>query len=101
MEVDSGAGKVYNPLISIQPKSTGVCKLQSSTVSLQQYDETPLIVVGECFLSIITQVVVDVYNQLPLLGKDWMVEVQFDVSRLINQAMQILRISELHWLQKY
>ena len=39
-------------------------------------------------------VVMDVHNQLPLLGKDRMAELQFDVSTLINQATQILHTAE-------
>ena len=78
-----------------------MCKLQSSTVSLQQYDKTPLIVAGVCSSQITinqcviqaTLVVVDVHSQLPLLGRDWMALLQFDVSTLINQVSQIHHMS--------
>ena len=78
--------------LRVKQKLAGVCKLQSSIVSLQQYDKTPLIVAGECFSQITinqcviqaTFVVVDVHSQLPLLGRDWMAFLQFDMSTLIN-----------------
>ena len=40
-----------------------------------------------------TFVVVDVHSQLPLLGRDWMALLQFDVSTLIDQATQIHHMS--------
>ena len=101
MEIDSGAERSTIPLSLFKQKLAGVCKLQSSTFSLQQYDKTPLIVVGECSSQITinqcviqaTFVVVDVHSQLPLLGRDWMALLQFDVSTLINQASQIHHMS--------
>ena len=101
MEIDSRAERSTIPLSPFKQKLAGVCKLQSSTVSLQQYNKTPLIVVGECSSQITinqcviqaTFVVVDVHNQLPFLGRDWMALLQFDVSTLINQASQIHHMS--------
>ena len=101
MEIDSGAERSTIPLSLFKQKLAGVCKLQSSTVSLQQYDKTPLIVAGECSSQITinqcviqaTFVVADVHSQLPLLGRDWMALLQFDVSTLINQATQIHHMS--------
>ena len=80
----------------------GICKLQSSTVSLHQYDKSPLMVAGECHANITinqhvlqaTFVVVDVQNQLPLFGRNWIALLQFDVSTLMNQATQIHQTSE-------
>ena len=102
MEVDSEAERSTIPLSVFNQNLAGVCKLQPSTVSLQQYDKTPLVVAGECYSHVsinqyviqTTFVVVYVHNQLPLLGRDWMAELQFDVSRLINQATQIHHTSE-------
>jgi len=97
MEVDSGAERSTIPLSMFKQKLACVCKLQSSTVSLYQYDKSPLVVAGECYAKITinqcviqaTFVVVDVQKQPPLLGRDWMALLQFDVSTLMNQATQI------------
>ena len=40
-------------------------------------------------------VVVDVHNQLPLLGRNWWTLLQFDMGTLINQAAQIHHMSEV------
>ena len=89
------------PLSLFKQKLAGVCMLQSSTVSLQQYDKTPLIVVGKCFSQItinqcviqVTSVVGDVHSQLLLLGRDWIDLLQLNVSTLINQATQNHHVS--------
>ena len=49
MEINSGAERSTIPLSLFKQKlaAAGVCKLQSSTISLQQYNITPLIVAGE------------------------------------------------------
>jgi len=66
-------------------------------VSLYQYDKSPLSVSGECQANVkinhrvilATFVVVDVKKQFPLLGRDWMALLQFDVVHLMDQATQV------------
>ena len=43
-EVDSDAERSTIPLSVFKQKLAGLCKLQSSTVSLHQYDNSPLMV---------------------------------------------------------
>ena len=69
-----------------------MCTLQPSDVSLHQYDKSPLTIAGECQAKVninnrviqATFVVVDVDEQLPLLGRGWMSLLQFDVINLVE-----------------
>ena len=80
MEVDSGAKRSTVPLSVFQRKLADVCTLQPSDISLHQYDKSPLTIAGECQAKVninnhviqATFVVVDVDEQLPLLGRGWM-----------------------------
>ena len=102
MEVDSGAERSTIPLTIFQRKLSDVCQLQPSAVSLQQYDKTPLTISGECQVTVkindrVIQakfVVVKVEQQLPLLGRDWMKLLQFDVVTLMEQVTQVHYSSE-------
>ena len=102
MEADSGAEISTVPLSVFQQKLAYVCELQSSTVLLLQYDKSPLTNAGKCQAKVkinhhvihTTFVVVDIENQLPLLGRDWMSLLQFDVVTLMEQATQIYHTSE-------
>lgn len=102
MEVDSGAERSTVPLSIFQHKLADVCKLQSSVVSLHQYDKTPLTITGECQATVkindrVIQakfVVVEVEHQLPLLGRDWMTLLQFNVVTLMEQVTQVHYTSE-------
>ena len=66
-------------------------------MSLYQYDKSPLTVSGECQTQVkindraipATFVVVDVKKQFPLLGRDWMSLLHFDVVQLMDQATQV------------
>ena len=79
-----------------------MCQLQPSTVSLQQYDKTPLSISGECQATVkindrVIQakfVVVEVEQQLTLLGRDWLTLLQFDVVTLMEQVTQVHYTSE-------
>ena len=92
MEVDSGAERSTIPLSVFQRKLADVCTLQPSDISLHQYDKSPLTIAGECQAKVninnrvihATFVVVDVDEQLPLLGRDWMSLLQFDVVNLLE-----------------
>ena len=73
-------------------------KLEPSTISLHQYDSTPLSVRGEITLTVQKAdqnllgrfVVVDnVRNQLPLLGRDWLQRVKLDWTRLFSGIQSI------------
>ena len=97
MEVDSGAEHSTIPLSIFEQFLTDVCVLKPSRVSLYQYDKSPLIVAGECQATIKINdctisavfVVVDVKKQLPLLGRDWMALLNFDLISLITQATTV------------
>ena len=74
----------------------------SSSISLHQYDKSPLTIAGECHATVkinhqviqATFVVVEVEKQLLLLGRDWMALLQFDVVTLTEQATQVHHTSE-------
>ena len=102
MKVDSGAERSTIPLTIFQQKLSDMCQLQPSAISLQQYDKTPLTISGECQVTVkindrVIQakfVVVKVEQQLPLLGRDWMKLLQFDVVTLMEQVTQVHYSSE-------
>ena len=92
MEIDTGAELSTIPL-SVYKEKLNEVKLEPSTVSLHQYDGTPLSVSGEIMLNVQKGgqhlsgrfVVVDhVRNQLPLLGRDWLSRIQLDWTRLFS-----------------
>ena len=93
MEVDSGAERSTIPLSVFEQFLSDVCTMKPSRVSLYQYDKSPLVVAGECQATIRINdstisavfVVVDVKKQLPLLGRDWMALLNFDLISLITQ----------------
>ena len=96
MEIDTGAELFTIPYSVYKEKLCNV-KLEPSTISLRQYDGTPLSVRGEITLTVQKAdqnlsgrfVVVDnVRNQLPLLGSNWLQRVKLDWTRLYNQLMQ-------------
>ena len=99
--MDSGAERSTIPLSLFNQKLAGACKLKPTNSELHQYDKSLLVVAGECHAKItINQRVfqatfaeVDVQKQLPLLGRDWMNILQFDVSAMIKQATQIHHMS--------
>ena len=95
IEVDSGAERSTVPLSIIEQSLADVCVLKPSRVSLFQYDKSPLVVAGECeamvtindcTISAVFVVVVDVRKQLPLLERDWMALLNFDLISLMTQA---------------
>ena len=97
MEVDSGAERSTVPLSLFEQRLSGVCKLKPSRVSLYQYDKSPLTIAGECQATVRINsrvisavfVVVDVQKQFPLLGRDWMALLNFDLISLMTQATAI------------
>lgn len=96
MEVDSGAEHSTVPLSLFEQRLAGVCKVKPSKVSLYQYDKSPLTIAGECQATVkinsrvISAVfVVDVQKQFPLLGRDWMALLDFDLIALLTQTTAI------------
>ena len=97
MEVDSGAERSTVPLSLFEQRLSSVCKLRPSRVSLYQYDKSPLTIAGESKTTVrinnrvisATFVVVDVQKQFPLLGRDWMALLNFDLISLMTQATTI------------
>ena len=97
MEVDSGAERSTVPLSLFEQRLSGVCKLKPSRVSLYQYDKSPLTIAGESQATVRINsrvisavfVVVDVQKQFPLLGRDWMALLNFDLISLMTQATAI------------
>ena len=102
MEVYSGAERSTVPFSVFQQKLADVCELQPSLISLHQYDKSPLTIAGECQASVkinhrviqATFVVVEVEKQLPLLGRDWVTLLQFDVVTLMEQVTQVHHTAE-------
>ena len=87
MEVDSGAERSTVPLSLFEQRLSGVCKLKPSRIPLYQYDKSPLTIAGESQATVRINsrvisavfVVVDVQKQFPLLGRDWMALLNFDL----------------------
>ena len=52
MELDSGAERSTIPKTVFEEKLANACKLLPSTVSLHQYDHSPLMTIGECHANI-------------------------------------------------
>ena len=48
MEADSGAERTTIPWSVFQEKLSRKCNLRPSSVKLHQYDQSPLVVKGEC-----------------------------------------------------
>ena len=97
MEVDSGAEHSTVPLSLLEQHLAGVCKVKPSKASLYQYDKSPLTIAGECQATVKINsrvisavfVVVDVQKQFPLLGRDWMALLDFDLIALLTQTTAI------------
>ena len=96
MEVDSAAECSIMPLALFEQKLLGVCKLRPSRVSLYQYNKVS-INHWECQATVRINsrvisamfAVVDVQKQFPLLGRDWMMMLNFDLISLMTQATAI------------
>ena len=97
MEMDSGAERSTVPLSIFKQTLADVCKLKPSRVSLYQYDKSPIAIPGECQATVrinsriisATFIVVDVQKQFPLLGRDWMTLLNFDLISLMTQATAV------------
>ena len=108
MEVDSGAEHSTVPKSLFEEKLEQVCRLSPSTVSLHQYDHSPLTIVGECCANIelnghkmkATFAVVDISGKHPLFGRDWLQQLGIDRTALVNQSAVQIRykpaISYMH-----
>ena len=102
MEVDSGGECSTIPWAIFQDKLSSVCKLVPSSVKLQQYDQSPLRVKGECKAKVkinkrvikATFVVVDVPTHYPLFGRDLMLLLGLDVATVIMEATKIHNMHE-------
>lgn len=74
-----------------------MCKLVPSSVNLHQYDQSPLVVKGECKVKVCinecvidpTYIVVDILTCHPLFGRDWMLLLGIYLPVLIKEAAQI------------
>ena len=101
MEIDSGAERTTIPWSIFQDSLGKVCDLTPTSITLHQYDQSPLKVKGQCQVTVKVNervieasfVVVDVSTQYPLFGRDWMSLLGFDVSALIQEATQVLSTS--------
>ena len=97
MEVDSGEERSTMPLSLFEKRLSGACKLKPCRVSFNQYDKSPLSIAGECQATVRINsrvilavfIVVDVQKQFPLLGRDWMALLNFDLISLMTQAIAI------------
>ena len=94
MEGGSGAQRSTVPWSLFQGQLATACRLMPTSVTLRQYDQSPLDVKGECRAEIqindkafsATFIVVDVSTHYPLFGRDWMYLLDFDVAELIGKA---------------
>ena len=77
MELDSGADRSTVPWTWYQEKLAGVCKLVPTDVTLYQYDKSPLMIKGQCKVTVqvldqkicATLMVVDVKTRFPYLAE--------------------------------
>ena len=77
MEIDTGAECSTIPAALFEEQLATICKAQPSQVTLRQYDQTPLKVVGQCSVKLrvgarhLTGVfiIVDIPSKHPLLGR--------------------------------
>ena len=91
----------YIPWSIFQDSLGKVCDLNPTSITLHQYDQSPLKVKGQCQFTVKVNesmieasfLVVDVSTQYPLFGRDWMSFLGFDVSALIEEATQVLSTS--------
>ena len=96
MEANSGAKCTTIPWSIFQEKLARKCNLRLSSVKLHQYDQSPLVVKGECTVTVqihdriidATFIVMDVSTLYPLFERDWMYLLGVDVSRLVQTATQ-------------
>ena len=92
MEVDTGAERSTIPVTLFQDKLAAVCKVLPSQVTLRQYDQTPLKVVGECSPKLQIGdhklvgifIIVDIPNKHLLLGKDLLTEIGITLDALLK-----------------
>ena len=101
MELDSGADRSTVPWTWYQEKLAGVCKLVPTDVTLYQYDTSPLMIKGQCKVTVqvldqkicATLMVVDVKNQIPLFGRDWMVSFGLNLPTILNHTLQVSHVT--------
>ena len=101
MELDSGADRSTVPWTWYQEKLAGVCKLVPTDVTLYQYDKSPLMIKGQCKVTVqvldqkicATLMVVDVKNQIPLFGRDWMVSFGLNLPTILNHTLQVSHVT--------
>ena len=97
IEANLGEERTTIPWSIFQEKLSHNCNSRLSSVKLLQYDQSPLVVKGECTVTVqihdwvidATFIAVDVSTLYPLFGRDWMYLLGVDVSRLIQSATQI------------
>ena len=97
MEVDTGA-EVSTMPITIYGQKLSHVPLCPSTVRLRQYDGSMLPTKGEIDVVIAGKfVIVDITNdQLPLLGKDWLLKLRLDRPKLLGyMAVHKVDVMEL------
>ena len=102
MEIYSGAQRTTIPWSHFNQFLSSACELKPTSVTLYQYDKSPLVVKGEFQASLqvnervvaATFIVMDVEAQCPLFGRDWMSLLGINVSSLILQATQVHSIVE-------
>ena len=78
MEVDSGAERTTIPWSHFSNFLSLACQLRPTSVTLYQYDKSPLVVKGECQAIVqvnerviaTTFIVVDAEERYPLFGRD-------------------------------
>ena len=92
MEVDTGAERSTIPAALFKDKLVTVCNLQPSQVTLRQYDQSPLKVVGQCKVDLKvgdqqlygTIIIVDILSKQPLLGRDILTDMGITFDKLLK-----------------
>ena len=94
MEVDTGAERSTIPAALFKDKLVTVCSLQPSQVTLRQYNQSPLKVVGQCKVDLKvgdqqlsgTIIIVDIPSKHPLLGRDILTDMGITFDKLLKQS---------------
>ena len=101
IELDSGADWSTVSWTLYQEKLAGMRKLIPTDVTLHQYDKSPLMIKGQCKATVqvldqticVTLMVVDVKNQIPLFGRDWMVSFGLNLPTILNHTLQVSHVT--------
>ena len=95
MEVDTGAECSTILAAIFEERLRMICKLVPSQITLRQYDQTQLKIVGQCKANLQigkqhltgTFIIVDIPSKHPLLGRDRLTKMGITMDTVLNQEL--------------